>query len=145
MLYFSGCKLKQRGRVSQERSTVRHADKELDAKKNEYHKDVGKFYAEKRYQEYIIRWKNGLENGMRGKTAISVYIKKYLFEKFNKKCNRCDWCKINPTTNRIPLEIEHLDGDFTNNKEENLELICPNCHSLTSTYRSLNKGKGRPR
>ena len=29
------------------------------------------------------------------------------------------------------------------NKEDNFEVLCPNCHSLTSTYKSLNKGKGR--
>lgn len=31
-----------------------------------------------------------------------------------------------------------------NNKEENLLLLCPNCHSLTSTYKGANKGNGRP-
>jgi predicted HNH restriction endonuclease len=41
------------------------------------------------------------------------------------------------------LEIEHIDGNFENNAEENLELLCPNCHSLTSTYKGANKGSGR--
>ncbi|MFW5895280.1 MAG: HNH endonuclease [archaeon] len=40
------------------------------------------------------------------------------------------------------LEIEHIDGNAKNNREENLDLICPNCHSLTSTYKALNSGKG---
>lgn len=38
----------------------------------------------------------------------------------------------------IPLELAHLDGDKTNNQLENLRLICPNCHALTSTYRGKN-------
>lgn len=42
----------------------------------------------------------------------------------------------------MPLEVEHIDGDSTNNKEYNLTLLCPNCHSLTKTYRGLNKGNG---
>ena len=99
----------------------------------------------KRYIKYIDDWKNELVNGMRGKTSISRHIRKYLFEKYNNACARCGWSKINPHTNNIPLEIEHLDGNFQNNKEDNLILICPNCHSLTSTYRALNKGNGRPR
>ncbi len=35
-----------------------------------------------------------------------------------------------------------IDGNSMNNKEENLDLICPNCHSLTTTYKFLNNGKG---
>ena len=95
------------------------------------------------YKEYIKKWKKGIENGMRGKYQISEYIRRYLFEKYNSKCSRCGWSRVNPFTNLVPLEIEHIDGDYTNNLEDNLDLICPNCHSLTSTYRALNKGNGR--
>jgi len=52
--------------------------------------------------------------------------------------------EINPVTGKSPLEVNHLDGCFTNNQEDNLEVLCPNCHSLTPSYRSLNRGKGRP-
>lgn len=55
----------------------------------------------------------------------------------------CGWGKINKFTNKVPLEVDHIDGDFRNNKIENLRLLCPNCHSLTSTFKNLNKGKGR--
>ena len=100
---------------------------------------------DKKYNEYIIRWKNGLENGMRGKTAISGHIRRFLFIKYNNKCCKCGWGVVSEYTGKIPLEVEHKDGDHTNNEESNLELLCPNCHSLTPTYRSLNWGKGRPR
>lgn len=56
---------------------------------------------------------------------------------FPHKCNNCeltDWLG-----NPIPLELEHIDGNSSNNKLENLELLCPNCHSLTDTYRGKNK------
>ena len=46
-------------------------------------------------------------------------------------------------TNTIPLEIEHIDGNYRNNKEENLIVLCPNCHSLTSTYKGANLNNGR--
>jgi 5-methylcytosine-specific restriction endonuclease McrA len=42
--------------------------------------------------------------------------------------------------NPIPLELEHKDGNCTNHNIENLELLCPNCHALTDTYRGKNKG-----
>lgn len=45
---------------------------------------------------------------------------------------------MNPYTHRIPLDVHHKDGDYSNNDEKNLDLLCPNCHSLTNTYKSLN-------
>jgi hypothetical protein len=58
-------------------------------------------------------------------------------------CMQCGWAKRHPITGRIPVEVEHRDGDWRNNKPQNLTLLCPNCHSLTSTYRGLNRGRGR--
>lgn len=98
---------------------------------------------EYQYQQYINKWKLGLENGMCGEYSISKHIKKYLFKKYNNKCSRCGWGEINPYTNSIPLEVEHIDGNYMNNKENNLTLLCPNCHSLTATYKGANIGKGR--
>lgn len=98
---------------------------------------------EYQYKTYINKWKNNQSNGMRGKYQISSYIKTYLFNKYNNKCARCGWGEINKYTNKIPLEIEHMDGNYKNNKEENLTLLCPNCHSLTSTYKGANLNKGR--
>jgi hypothetical protein len=43
----------------------------------------------------------------------------------------------------VPIEVEHIDGDWRNSRVENLTLLCPNCHSLTATYRGLNRGRGR--
>jgi len=98
-----------------------------------------------KYNRYIDRWKNGLEDGMSGETALRLYIKRYIREKFGNKCTECGWCETNQHTGKIPLEVHHVDGDYTNNKEENLTLLCPNCHSLTATYRAANVGHGRDR
>jgi len=39
----------------------------------------------------------------------------------------------------IPLELDHIDGNHQNNALDNLRLLCPNCHSLTPTFRGKNK------
>lgn len=111
------------------------------SKKNKYCSN--KCQAEYKYKKYIDDWKAGLESGMRGDYQISMHIKTYLFQKFNNKCSKCNWGEVNPYTNNIPLEIEHIDGNYKNNLEDNLTLLCPNCHSLTSTYKGANLNHGR--
>lgn len=96
-----------------------------------------------RYTDYIMRWKLGLEDGMAGSCGISGYIRRYIFAKYENKCARCGWSEVNKFSKRIPLQIGHIDGNYRNNREENLILLCPNCHSLTPTYMGLNRGHGR--
>jgi len=53
------------------------------------------------------------------------------------KCNKCglgEWLGV-----KIPLELEHKDGNHFNNERNNLEMLCPNCHALTDTWRGRNK------
>lgn len=100
----------------------------------------GKCQQDYTYKIFIERWKQGLENGMKGKKSISKHIRRYLFEKYNNKCQLCGWGETNPYTNLIPLQIHHIDGDCHNNSEENLQLLCPNCHALTETFCALNIG-----
>ena len=41
----------------------------------------------------------------------------------------------------VPLELDHINGDRSDNRLTNLQLLCPNCHALTPTYRGRNIGR----
>ncbi len=98
---------------------------------------------EYQYQSYIKKWQDGAVNGLQGLGIVSSYVKKYLRRKFGNKCCLCGWSEINPKHTQVPLVADHIDGNWRNNIEDNLRLLCPNCDSLTPTYAGLNRGNGR--
>ena len=49
-------------------------------------------------------------------------------------CGRSEW-----EGNPIPLELHHINGDRNDNRIENLEILCPNCHTMTDNFRGSNK------
>lgn len=71
----------------------------------------------------------------------SSHLKSILIERRGYKCQVCK----RKTWNKKPisLEIHHKDGDSNNMVWKNLQLICPNCHAQTDTYKGKNKGNGR--
>ncbi len=95
------------------------------------------------YREYIKRWKSGNISGLSSIGLVSKPVKKYLREKFDNRCLLCGWARVNPKTNLVPLVADHIDGNWRNNSEENLRLVCPNCDALNPTYGGSNKGNGR--
>lgn len=68
-------------------------------------------------------------------------IKKHVLKLQGHVCAKCGVAKWNNAN--LVLELEHKDGNSSNNLLVNLECLCPNCHSQTATYKSKNKGFGR--
>lgn len=98
------------------------------------------------FQEHIFneRVKDWKENPNKyRKEEIPSFIRRYILNKAGCKCEKCGWSEINEYTGTVPLEIHHIDGDCTNNNEENLQVLCPNHHSLTKNFGSLNNGKSK--
>jgi 5-methylcytosine-specific restriction endonuclease McrA/ribosomal protein L13E len=61
------------------------------------------------------------------------------------KPNACAVCGISEWRGApLSMALHHINGDRLDNRLENLELLCPNCHSQTSTYSGRN-GHRRPR
>lgn len=70
---------------------------------------------------------------------INYSIRKYIIGLKNNRCECCGWNKRNEYTKLIPLQIHHIDGNCLNNDLSNLQVLCPNCHSLTENFGSNNK------
>ena len=98
------------------------------------------------YRQYISRWLNGLEQGWNGRTkCLSLHIRRYLRDTIGTACQQCGWNKLHPSDNRVLTEVDHIDGNAENCSKENLRVLCPNCHSMTDTFRARNKKSARTR
>jgi len=81
----------------------------------------------------------------KGTYPPNAWLRKVLIEYFeleykcsNPNCGIVDW-----DGKPIILEVDHINGDNTDNRIENLRWLCPNCHSQTSNYKGRNINSGR--
>lgn len=88
----------------------------------------------------VARW---LETGVaHPSSATGHYIRQYLLDAQGHVCALC----LGGTLWRgmeLRLVLDHVDGDSSNNRRDNLRLVCPNCDSQLPTFKARNRGKGR--
>ncbi len=97
--------------------------------------NVGTYDKEKQVQKAKETCKNRYKN-VKFENLTVITKRKKVFEDQNYCCNNCG---LSEWMNKpITLELEHKDGNNKNNSRENLEGLCPNCHSLTDTWRGRN-------
>jgi hypothetical protein len=92
----------------------------------------------------LEKWKENIKRAWLDKYNATPFSelgvenrRRRVFEEQNNCCNKCglsEWRGF-----KISLELEHKDGNSSNNSRENLEGLCPNCHSITDTWRGRNK------
>ena len=112
--------------------------KNCDAEKTISHRNTNTYCSIQCQQDYqydqrIKVWK---ETGVISKGPLKTYLAE--------QKEGCWECGITDYNNKpIVLELEHIDGNSQDHSEDNVSLLCPNCHSQTDTYKGKNRGNGR--
>lgn len=96
------------------------------------------------HKQFIDLWLKGEVSGTQSNgLRVSSHVRRWLIATRGNQCEICGWNERNPVTGNVPIEVSHTDGNSQNSIPSNLQLLCPNHHSLTPSFRNLNKGKGR--
>ena len=86
-----------------------------------------------------LKEKKSLEDVFSGKEHMVTYWLKKRLIREGYKSDECEECGISEWNGKkIVMELDHIDGNNGNNSLDNLRLLCPNCHSQTSTFRGRN-------
>ena len=76
-----------------------------------------------------------------GKQISSAKLKAKLIQD-GLKTEQCELCGIIEWLGKkLPFELHHKNGNHFDNSLDNLQILCPNCHSQTDNFRSRNRTK----
>lgn len=93
-----------------------------------------------RTQKLIEQWLQGDILVARNKDgSLKHWARQYILKVNHYSCSRCRWSEVSEN-GTIPVEVDHIDGDWLNSSYSNLRALCPNCHSLTKNYKIYNMG-----
>ena len=110
--------------------------KTLKDKIEEYNIDISHFTFEKQYKEGLSNFKYIPASEYLGtdKLIQSSKLKDKLIKEGIKE-NKCEGCGITEWMGKpITLQLHHINGNHSDNRLENLQILCPNCHALTDNY-----------
>ena len=114
-----------------------------EAFKSNHSKVMKRVYRE--HPEYILKRTEASHTPEAKAKRRATFRAKFKFEdlslpikkaRLREEIGRCEVCGIDEWRGeKITLEVHHIDGDRSNNTKDNLQVLCPNCHSLTDNWR----------
>lgn len=101
-----------------------------------------KCHEEFRHKALLARILIGEAKGYTGKqAALSRTLKRHLKETRGSACSLCGWDGFHPIDNKSLTEFHHVDGNCFNCDLNNIQILCPNCHSMTHNFKARNKNR----
>lgn len=98
---------------------------------------AGEYKSKKVYENYLLN-----PNKYCRASYSPGHFKKFILAEQNNKCVICGLDNV--WNGKILIFIlDHIDGDASNNRRENIRMICPNCDTQLDTYKSKNKNSAR--
>jgi hypothetical protein len=94
-------------------------------------------------ESYIERFLSGELDASYDNGGLTSLGRKAVLKRAKYSCEICGWCEVHPLTGVSPVQVDHIDGDPSNNLVSNLRVLCPNHHALTETFGRINSVEGR--
>ena len=94
----------------------------------------------------IAAWLAGEIDGHTGVSCkLKPWVREWVLDRAGHACETCGWNERHPDDGRCLVEVDHVDGDATNTRPDNLRALCPNHHAMTPTFRRRNRAGKRNR